>query len=488
MAILNTFAGSGGGVRIPLESPTMLKATPFNGSVQLTWQDPVDKVANPGGEAVATWNYTIVVRKAGSFPQTPGDGVEIVREKTRNQYQTNAYTDSLYIENGITYYYSVFAVSTIGVWSEPATVTAKPRDATVTYDTIINIDFGTGSTGYERVVSASAFTSNHAIVGGEYYCGDSYGDWTITNKTYSIDSSGVKATVSGGVGAGAAGGSWKGKAFLGGGRTGRSYAGDGATSDVRVYSPELTMASSSLNEPRHGGAFAGVGDYMIYAGGFDDTDHICRDAIAFSDSLTKTSLDVLNETSYVGRLGGASAGTSYAVFAGGTGDSLSDSGHTFADTTAYDASLTRITTAARLNSNSISMGCATLNGRAVFGGGSGGSTNVVTYDEYLTRQALTSLSEGRGNVAVGTAAVQFDGYVLFLVGNSTTATGNLYDSTFTRTLLPSVTDASFIPSGLGAPAGDRGFFFHTSDDRDKPTDYYDNYRGSLGPAMSFILA
>lgn len=483
MAILNVFAGSGSGIRIPLESPTMLKASPFNGSVQLTWQDPVDKVANPGGEAVATWNYTIVVRKAGSFPQTPGDGVEIVREKTRNQYQTNAYTDSLYIENGITYYYSVFAVSTIGVWSEPATATAKPRNATVTYDKIIDIDFS-------DYVTTSAFTSNHAIISGEYSFGSGYSTWDITYKAHSIDSSGVKATINDGPGPAAAGGSWKGRAFFGGGRRGSSYNSSdiAAWSDVHVYSPELTVTTRQLNSPRYAGAFAGAGDYMIYAGGFDSNHDPQNDAAAFNDSLTKTVVDELVETFYVGRLGGASVGTSYAVFAGGTSDGSNAFGSTSAKTTAYDASLTRITTVANLNSDSVSMGCATLNGRAVFGGGCGGSTAVVTYDEYLTRQALTSLSEGRGDLEIGTAAVQFDGYVLFLVGNSTTATGNLYDSTFTRTLLSSVTDDSFVPGGLGAPAGDRGFVFNTTVTSTTNIMGKQSHRRSNGPAMSFILA
>lgn len=496
MPILNTFAGSGGGVRIPLESPTMLVATPFDGSVQLTWQDPVDKVANPGGEEVATWNYTIVVRKVGSYPQTPGDGVEIVREKTRNQYQSTPYTDSLFIENGITYYYSVFAVSTIGVWSEPATDDAMPRNATVTYDKIIDtIDFGTANGYYgerDKVVTAAAYTTNHALFAGEYYdlggTGVTYGYWTITYAAYSVDSSGVMSSVSNAsVGPGAAGGSWKGKAFFGGGKYGRSYNTFGASSTVSVYSPELTRSGSSLNSSAYCGAFAGVGDYMVYAGGFDSDGDGLDTAFAFSDTLTKTTLDPLqSRNSGTGFLGGASVGTNYAVFTGGQASYIS--GYNNPYTTVYDTGLTRITTASNKGGYSCSMGCATLNERAIFGGGTGsqdgnGSSAVVTFDGYLTMQNLTGLSAARGTDRNGTAAVQFDGYVLFLAGNSTTTTGNLYNSAFTRTLLPNVTESSFRSGGLGAPAGNRGVFLKSG-----YGEYYNGYRGSIGPAMTFILA
>lgn len=181
MAILNMFGGAGGGVRIPLESPTAFTASPQAGKVVLTWTDPVDKVASPGGEMVAPWSYTIVVRKVGSYPQTPKDGVEVTRETTRNQYQTTGFEDTLSIENGITYYYALFAVSTFGVWSEPATDTAMPTAAHPQFYKSQKFSYVDGQSEGIGDVSLSSTTNHFVFAGGGYtpsyntvYVGDTF--------------------------------------------------------------------------------------------------------------------------------------------------------------------------------------------------------------------------------------------------------------------------------------------------------------------------
>lgn len=125
MPILNTFSGGGGGVRIPLEAPTGFSATVSDGTVSFTWTDPVDKVANPGGELVSEWNYTLVVRKAGSAPLTPTDGYQVLRTTSRNQYAGTPYIDTG-LDNDVTYYYAIYAYTTLGVQSEALIGNATP--------------------------------------------------------------------------------------------------------------------------------------------------------------------------------------------------------------------------------------------------------------------------------------------------------------------------------------------------------------------------
>ena len=125
MPILNTFSGGGGGIRIPLEAPAGFSATVSDGTISFTWTDPVDKVANPGGELVSEWNYTLVVRKAGSAPLTPTDGYQVLRTTSRNQYTATPFTDTG-LDNDVTYYYAIYAYSTLGVPSEALVGNATP--------------------------------------------------------------------------------------------------------------------------------------------------------------------------------------------------------------------------------------------------------------------------------------------------------------------------------------------------------------------------
>ena len=81
------------GALIPLEAPTNLVLTPVNARVDITWTDPVDKVASPGGEDVALWDHTVIIRKAGSAPTGPDDGELIYTETSRNQHQYDVYSD-----------------------------------------------------------------------------------------------------------------------------------------------------------------------------------------------------------------------------------------------------------------------------------------------------------------------------------------------------------------------------------------------------------
>lgn len=102
--------------------------TPLNGfaitrnltSAFIMWGDP-DYSEDP-----ENWNSTVVVRKEGSVPQSPRDGVEIVRES--GEYGLNMWKDYALVDNGIgigyngldpnkEYCYRIFPLTTLGIYN-----------------------------------------------------------------------------------------------------------------------------------------------------------------------------------------------------------------------------------------------------------------------------------------------------------------------------------------------------------------------------------
>lgn len=57
----------------------------------LTWTDPDDSTYQEN--IYCTWQKTVIVRKEGSYPESPYDGTVIVESTTRNQYAKEGYTD-----------------------------------------------------------------------------------------------------------------------------------------------------------------------------------------------------------------------------------------------------------------------------------------------------------------------------------------------------------------------------------------------------------
>ena len=119
-------------LQVPLDPCTNFRAEAGNGSVTLSWDDPVDKYATPAGsvaadpqQLVSVWDHTIVVRKVGSQPANPNDGIVVTSSGVRDQYLSTGYTDGS-LTNDTTYYYGVFAVNEDGVASEGAFISATP--------------------------------------------------------------------------------------------------------------------------------------------------------------------------------------------------------------------------------------------------------------------------------------------------------------------------------------------------------------------------
>lgn len=120
-----------GGI-IPLNPPTAFVAKGDNAKCLLTWTDPRDKYATPEGEQaqdsqqlVSLWDHTVLVRKIGSQPAGPHDGIMVVSSSVRNQYQSTTYIDAGLINDTI-YHYGVFAYNTDGVASEGTFASATP--------------------------------------------------------------------------------------------------------------------------------------------------------------------------------------------------------------------------------------------------------------------------------------------------------------------------------------------------------------------------
>ena len=431
MAILNTFSGGGGLIRIPLEAPTDLSLVGTDGAVLVTWTDPVDKVATPGGEMVAEWNYSVLVRNTERVPVSPGDGVEIVRTQTRNQYQTTQYTDDFYIENNVTYYYAVFAVTTIGTVSESASGSATPDAATPVYkqDMLITYPFV-----YEASTSAS---QNHVIITG--------GHSELNNGNYAtyartIDTSlaeGTAANVNG-TGGPKTTGTLNGYAF---------FVCQPESSGITVYSPSLARSLASVSQEGPGVGVGITDNYAVILGSAVEYDpQWGKDGLyccAFNTSLTKTQLP--NFANAIGAQKSAKAG-SYAIFSGG--HEYDFGYYRPASVLAYDDSLTKYEVLPR-NSSGVYKACgaASAGGYAMFAGGSNdqytyssASNTVLAFNASLTKVPTTGLREAKACVV----GLTMGNYAVFAGGvtasNRDSLTVDYYDELLVRTAMPNVPD------------------------------------------------
>lgn len=445
------------GVQIPLEPVTNFSLVPDTGKIALTWTDPVDKVATPGGEMVAEWNYTLIIRREDRAPVSPSDGIQVLREGTRNQYSSTPYIDEG-LDIGKTYYYAAYAYSTIGVVSEATLVNASPREAILKYyNTLSSFD-----TDFARLDSSWSYhpyytvagTQNNVLITGENGPNDA-----TNSPVYSL----TKDLVRSEIGALSVaryrpiGGSINGHAFFAGGHQRTGTAGGEETpygSAIDMYTPSLTrnnITSPYANVTSMG--TAPVSDNLLYAGGWVAQGTQTTQVFSVSTSMTVTPVSAGLQQG-VNDVAGATNGL-HAIFFGG----LHYEGYPEYDSTgtskvvAYDSSLTRVLATTLWIQDTVGwedistpwqIGCH-LNNRAIFAGGlnhNDPTGNVRSFDQSLTVQSLTPLSVARfavGAETIGGRAL-FVGGIISTGGSKPTGSSavDVYDEALTRSNGPSM--------------------------------------------------
>ena len=120
-------------IQIPLDPVETFVTSAYNGYVEITWDDPVDKYATPEGEVaqdpqqlVSKWSYTTIVKKEGSDPTGPKDGIPVVNSNIRDQYKSTPFTDTNVVNN-TEYHYAAFAINEDEVSSDGVYQIAIPK-------------------------------------------------------------------------------------------------------------------------------------------------------------------------------------------------------------------------------------------------------------------------------------------------------------------------------------------------------------------------
>ena len=369
MAILNMSSG-GGGVRIPLEPVTGLEIENAAQSAKLIWTDPVDKVANPGGEVVAQWAHTVVVRKEWAAPTSYMDGVKVLQTDTRNQYQSTQFVDT-----GLTdytdYYYAIYSVTTLGVYSEPTIQKVTAGEPT-------SLAFGMDITGMSNYIQRGMSTSLVLSLNGQALaCGGIYG---------TIPGGGNKDT----------------------------QTGAGITADLTEVVPSIFTTNFGS-------------DYDYPSGEVTATHYLRHDlyyVTVYTESYTNVSGDFYHSN---GVRCGIASFLGSAIFAGGIVDPRQDYSQPFTSSVCrYTDSLTK-STIGTLSANMANITIENLGNYAVIAGGDTGTgSNWVQRDTTNVLNSSFTMSSGpnlpSGARAVMGSAPTYGGGALFVGGLTGTGT------------------------------------------------------------------
>ncbi len=100
--VVHEFRNDYGGIApMPVKHKEVKKVE--NGNL-LTWSDPDDSVYQ--NNVYCTWGNTLIVRKEGSYPESPFDGAIVVNNTIRNQYAADGYLDE--VDTSKDWYYRAF--------------------------------------------------------------------------------------------------------------------------------------------------------------------------------------------------------------------------------------------------------------------------------------------------------------------------------------------------------------------------------------------
>ena len=119
MPIISNFPGGSGRSSSGAALPPVknIKTISAHEKVYVKWTDPKDTVVD--GAATLVWDGTVLVRKAGSPPESRKDGVIVIDSKERDAYSNEYFCDGG-LTNGVTYYYKLFPYTKSGVYTDSA--------------------------------------------------------------------------------------------------------------------------------------------------------------------------------------------------------------------------------------------------------------------------------------------------------------------------------------------------------------------------------
>ncbi len=101
-------SGSGTNKGISPNDISNLKVINKDTKVVIRWKDPEDTIID--NETVCTWAGTKLVYKQGSFPRNPNDGIQVLDNTIKNQYETNGF-EVTNLNNNTKYYFRLFPYS-----------------------------------------------------------------------------------------------------------------------------------------------------------------------------------------------------------------------------------------------------------------------------------------------------------------------------------------------------------------------------------------
>ena len=139
----------------------------------LTWVDPEDvtiKDSNGNIITISRWKGTKILRKTGGYPANENDGVLVVDNGIRNQYETNGFTDTG-LTNDTTYYYSAFPYTEEDIFDTKTDAQATPK-AFAVYGVKIDTTNSNPETAVTYTDNAVGFTPASGNNGAF-----SYGSW-----------------------------------------------------------------------------------------------------------------------------------------------------------------------------------------------------------------------------------------------------------------------------------------------------------------------
>ena len=362
------------GALIPLESPTNLEFVPRNQAVRITWEDPLDKYTTPGDDLVTAWDHTLLIRKEGSAPSSPTDGIEVLKETTRNQYIENYYTDEN-LTNGITYHYALYAYGTNNTISNPTISSVEARTGVpVYYRQLSGLSANLSETATATVADKYIFAGGHINVAT---VGESIVNIFDGNLTRSTSNLNDPARAMAGV------------SLTNYGVFGSGYRTSNNDNYYMYAFNELGVCNqlSSFEGP-YGSGTTGVsiGSHGFFEGNNDDL------GTAISNDLVITAIDGIYSTHDSIREPAGSSIGGYAIFAGGYNSGFGSELAWPKKAIAYDNSLTR-RSITQLTYNIVYPVGAQNSNYALISGSLYGKHQRISeaYDQNLTKVATSSI-------------------------------------------------------------------------------------------------